>query len=79
MELVLDRGIAERRIYPAIDINKSGTRKEELLLDQKELNRMFLLRNFLGDRPEAEAIEFLLKRMARHKTNKEFFDTMHEA
>jgi transcription termination factor Rho len=79
MELVLDRGIAERRIYPAIDINRSGTRKEELLLDQKELNRMFLLRNFLGDRPEAEAIEFLLKRMARQKTNKEFFDMMHEA
>jgi transcription termination factor Rho len=79
MELVLDRKIAERRTYPAIDINRSGTRKEELLLDQKEINRMFLLRNFLGDRPEAEAIEFLLKRMERAKTNKEFFDTMAEA
>jgi transcription termination factor Rho len=79
MELVLDRKIAEERIYPAIDINRSGTRKEELLLDQKELNRMFLLRNFLGDRPEADAIKFLLKRMQRAKTNKEFFDTMHEA
>ncbi|HTG53288.1 MAG TPA: transcription termination factor Rho [Gemmatimonadaceae bacterium] len=79
MELVLDRGIAERRIYPAIDINRSGTRKEELLLDQAEINRVILLRGFLGDMPEAEAIEFLLNRMQRAKTNKEFFATMAQA
>jgi transcription termination factor Rho len=79
MELILDRKIAERRIYPAIDINRSGTRKEELLLDQAEINRVFLLRNFLGDMPEAEAIEFLLNRMQRAKTNKEFFATMAQA
>ena len=79
MELVLDRKIAERRTYPAIDINRSGTRKEELLLEEKELNRVFLLRNFLGDMPEAEAMEFLLQRMQRAKTNKEFFDTMAQA
>ena len=79
MELVLDRKIAERRTYPAIDINRSGTRKEELLLAEKELNRVFLLRNFLGDMPEAEAMEFLLQRMQRAKTNKEFFDTMAQA
>ena len=79
MELVLDRGIAERRVYPAIDINKSGTRKEELLLDQSEMNRVILLRGFLGDMPEAEAMEFLLQRMRRTKTNKEFFATMAQA
>ncbi|GAC1516845.1 MAG: transcription termination factor Rho [Gemmatimonadaceae bacterium] len=76
MELVLARKIAEQRIFPAIDINKSGTRKEELLLDQEEMNRVFLLRNFLGDMPETEAIEFLLKRMQRTKSNREFFAAM---
>ena len=79
MELVLDRKIAERRIYPAIDINRSGTRKEELLLEQAEINRVFLLRNFVGDMPEPEAIEFLLQRMRRSKTNKEFFAQMAQA
>ncbi len=76
MELVLDRRLADRRIYPAIDINKSGTRKEELLLDKDELNRVYLLRNFLADMPTVEAMEFLLERMKRTKTNKEFFATM---
>src|SRR5579872_2181604 len=76
MELVLDRKIAERRVFPAIDINRSGTRKEELLFSQEELNRVYLLRNFLGDMPEVEAIEFLIKQMSRSKTNKEFFATM---
>jgi transcription termination factor Rho len=76
MELVLDRAIAERRVYPAININKSGTRKEELLLTQEELNRVYLLRNFLGDMPETEAIDFLLKQMSRSKNNREFFQQM---
>jgi len=76
MELVLDRKIADRRIYPAIDIARSGTRKEELLLDPAEANRVFLLRNFLGDMPEDEAITFLLQRMVRTKTNREFFVSM---
>ncbi|HET7632675.1 MAG TPA: transcription termination factor Rho [Gemmatimonadaceae bacterium] len=76
MELVLDRKIAERRIYPAIDINRSGTRKEELLFTKEELNRVYLLRTFLGDMPETEAIEFLLKQMSRSRTNKEFFAQM---
>ena len=76
MELVLDRKIADRRVWPAIDINKSGTRKEELLFNQEELNRVYLLRNFLGDMPEAEAVEFLLKQMSRSKHNKEFFQQM---
>ncbi|MEP6691591.1 MAG: transcription termination factor Rho [Gemmatimonadaceae bacterium] len=76
MELVLDRKIADRRIFPAIDIGRSGTRKEELLLDQAELNRVYLLRNFLSDMPEVEAIEFLIQRMGRTRTNKEFFVSM---
>jgi len=76
MELVLSRQIAERRVYPAIDIGKSGTRKEELLFTQEELNRVYLLRNFLADMPEAEAMEFLLKQMSRSKNNKEFFQQM---
>jgi transcription termination factor Rho len=75
-ELVLDRRLADRRVYPAIDVNKSGTRKEELLLDKEELNRVYLLRNFLADMPVVEAMEFLLERMKRTKTNKEFFATM---
>jgi transcription termination factor Rho len=76
MELILDRKIAERRIYPAIDINRSGTRKEELLFTKEELNRVTLLRTFLADMPDYEAIEFLLKQMARSKNNKEFFAQM---
>ncbi len=79
LELVLDRKIADRRVFPAIDINRSGTRKEELLLDKEELNRVYLLRNFLGDMPPAEAIEFLLERMRRTKNNREFFATMAQA
>ena len=76
MELVLDRRLADRRIYPAIDIQKTSTRKEELLMDKDELNRVYLLRNFLADMPPVEALEFLLERMKRTKTNKEFFATM---
>ncbi len=76
MELVLDRKIADRRVYPAIDIGRSGTRKEELLLSQAEINRVFLLRNFLADMPEAEAIDFLLRQMQKSKNNKEFFQQM---
>jgi len=78
MELVLDRRIADRRIYPAIDIFRSGTRKEELLLDAAEINRTTLLRQFLSDMPEADAIDFLLKQMARTKNNAEFFRKMAE-
>ena len=78
MELVLDRKIADRRIFPAIDIQRSGTRREELLLDQAEMNRVYLLRNFLADMPEGEAIGFLLQRMQRTRTNREFFASMAE-
>ena len=76
MELILDRHISDKRIFPAIDINRSGTRKEELLLAPNELNRVYLLRNFLSDMPPTEAIEFLLERMKRTETNLEFLDSM---
>ena len=76
MELILDRHIADKRVFPAIDINRSGTRKEELLLSETELNRVYLLRNFLSDMPAAEAIEFLVDRMGRTETNQEFLDSM---
>lgn len=78
MEIVLDRRIADRRIYPAIDVQRSSTRKEELLLDKEELNKMYLLRNFLADMPPVEAIEFLLERLKRTKNNKDFFATMQQ-
>ena len=76
MELILDRHIADKRIFPAIDLNRSGTRKEELLLNDTELNRVYLLRNFLSDMPPAEAISFLMDRMNRTKSNREFLDSM---
>ena len=76
MELVLDRETADRRIFPAIDLNRSGTRREELLLSPKELNRVYLLRNFLSEMPAAEAAEFLAERLARHSTNAEFLAAM---
>ncbi|MBI3567572.1 MAG: transcription termination factor Rho [Gemmatimonadetes bacterium] len=78
MELVLDREIANRRIFPAIDMLKSGTRKEELLLTEKEKNRVFLIRHFLGDMAPEDAIAFLLKRMKQTKNNDEFFARMAE-
>jgi transcription termination factor Rho len=78
MEIVLDRHIADKRIFPAIDINRSGTRREELLLPEKELNRMYLIRNFLADMPPAESIEFLIQRMKRTENNEEFLNSMQE-
>jgi transcription termination factor Rho len=75
MEIVLDRHIADKRIFPAIDINRSGTRREELLLDD---NRMYLIRNFLADMPPAESIEFLIQRMKRTENNEEFLNSMQE-
>jgi transcription termination factor Rho len=75
-EIVLDRRIAERRTWPAVDVNRSATRKEELLLPPDELNRIYLLRKFLADMPPVEAIEFLMERLKRTKNNKEFYATM---
>ncbi len=75
-EVILDRQIADKRIYPALDLNRSSTRKEELLLSDIELNRMYLLRNFLSDMPPAEAVQFLIERLNRTSNNQEFLDSM---
>ena len=75
-EVLLDRQISDKRIYPAIDLARSSTRKEELLLSDIELNRMYLLRNFLSDMPAAEAIQFMIERLNRTSTNQEFLDSM---
>ncbi len=76
MELHLSRRLEERRIFPAIDILKSGTRREELLLGQEVLQKMWLLRKVLADMDPAEAMEMLLARLSRTKTNKEFLATL---
>ncbi len=76
MEIHLSRHIAERRVFPAININRSGTRREDLLLSPEELHRTWILRKILQSMDECDAIEFLLERMKNHKTNAEFFDAM---
>ena len=76
MELHLDRRIAEKRVFPAININRSGTRREELITDQEELQKVWILRKFLHSMDEIEAVEFLLGRLQHTKTNDEFFDAM---
>jgi transcription termination factor Rho len=76
MELVLDRKIADRRVFPAIDLNRSGTRKEELLLSPEELNKVWILRKFLSDKNPVEAMEFLIGRLAKTKSNKMFLKSM---
>ncbi len=76
MELVLDRRLSDRRIYPSFDIVRSGTRKEELLLDKKILARMWILRKLLNEMNVIEAMEFLISRMKRTKSNEEFMETM---
>jgi len=75
-ELVLDRKLSDRRLFPAFDIVRSGTRKEELLLSRKELGRMWILRKLLNEMKVEEAMEFMLDRIKRTKTNIEFLDTM---
>ena len=76
MEIVLDRKLADRRIFPAIDINKSGTRKEELLLSAHQLNRVWILRKLLQPLNSIDAMEFLLDKLKGTKDNQEFLDSM---
>ena len=76
MELVLDRRLSDRRVYPSFDMIRSGTRKEELLLDKKILARMWILRKLLNEMNVIEAMEFMLTRMKRTKSNEEFMETM---
>jgi len=76
MEIQLDRRLADRRLFPAIDINKSGTRKEELLLDEETLNRVWILRKLLSPLNPIDSLEFLLEKMEGTKDNKSFLNSM---
>ncbi len=75
-EIVLDRKVADKRVFPAIDILKSGTRKEELLVDRTDLNKAFLLRRIMNPMGTTEAIDFLLSKMKQTKSNADFFSSM---
>ena len=76
MELALDRSLSDKRTFPAIDINKSGTRKEELLLTEQELNRVWIIRKLLSEFSQSEAIDFILQRIRSTRSNKKFLDSM---
>ena len=78
MELQLDRSLFQRRIYPAIDIKKSNTRKEELLIPKEELGKIWLMRKALNDLNPAEAMELLVEKLKKTKTNKEFLKSMNK-
>jgi len=79
MELILDRKLADRRIFPAIDLQRSGTRKEELLLSEFELNRIWVMRKLLAELNPVEMMEFVLDKMRLTRNNKEFLDSMSES
>ncbi|MCX8160494.1 MAG: transcription termination factor Rho [Candidatus Saccharicenans sp.] len=76
MEINLDRRLVDKRIFPAIDISRSGTRKEELLIPDKDLNRIWILRKILSQLNEVEAMELLLEKLSKTKTNSDFLDAM---
>lgn len=76
MEIVLDRKLSDRRVFPAIDINRSGTRKEEMLLESDDLNRIWILRKLQSDLTPVDAMEFLMEKMRGTKSNKEFLKSM---
>ncbi|MBL1213598.1 MAG: transcription termination factor Rho [Ignavibacteriae bacterium] len=76
LELVLDRDLSDRRIFPAINVNRSGTRKEELLLKEEELNKVWIIRKILSDFDSIEAMQFLLDKMRGTKNNKQFLENM---
>jgi transcription termination factor Rho len=77
-ELQLDRRLVEKRTFPAIDINKSGTRREELLVDATTLQRIWLLRKVLSSMKPVDGMEFLLDKLGETKTNEEFFESMNQ-
>ncbi|MBI4355831.1 MAG: transcription termination factor Rho, partial [Candidatus Omnitrophica bacterium] len=78
MEITLDRNLFQRRIYPAIDIKKSNTRREELLVPAEELQRIWLLRKVLNDMNPVEAMELLIDRLSKTKTNADFLKSMNQ-
>jgi len=78
MEIHLDRKLTDRRVFPSIDINRSGTRKEELLVDAADLNRIWILRKLLAPLTPVDSMEFLLDKIKGTKHNKHFLETMSE-
>nr|MDA3871953.1 transcription termination factor Rho [Candidatus Neomarinimicrobiota bacterium] len=76
MELVLDRRLTDRRIFPSIDVNRSGTRKEELLMTKSELARVWILRKLLNEMSPVESMEFLLGKLSNSKSNRDFLRKM---
>jgi transcription termination factor Rho len=76
MELHLDRKLVEKRVFPAIDMNKSGTRKEELLIDKASLNRIWILRKVLHPMNVVDSMEFLIGKLGETKANQAFLDSM---
>ena len=78
MEIQLDRTLFQKRIYPAIDVNKSNTRKEDMLMHPDELNRVWLLRKVLNELNPVEAMELLIERIKKTKTNAEFLMTLNK-
>ena len=77
-ELILDRKISEKRIYPAIDITKSGTRREELLFEKNDLQKMNVLRRIIAPMGTMDAIEFIMSKLKNTKNNDEFFSSMNK-
>ncbi|NLI99739.1 MAG: transcription termination factor Rho, partial [Bacteroidales bacterium] len=78
MELQLDRRLSNKRVFPSVDIISSSTRRDDLLLSEETLNRMYILRNFLADMNSVEAMEFLLNRLRRTRSNEEFLISMND-
>ena len=78
MEVNLDRKLSDRRIFPALDINRSGTRKEELLIQKDDLNRIWILRKLLAPLTPVDSMEFLLDKISGTATNKDFLDSMNQ-
>jgi len=76
MEIILDRKLSDKRVFPAMDVNRSGTRKEELLIDPDDLNRIWILRKLLSDLNTVEGMDFLLEKMRGTRSNKEFLRSM---
>ncbi len=76
LEINLDRRLVDKRLFPAIDITRSGTRKEELLIPDKELNRIWILRKVLTQLSEVEAMELLQEKLSKTKTNSDFLEAM---
>ena len=78
MEVILDRKLVDKRVFPAIDINKSGTRKEELLMARDELNRVYILRRVLSPLSPVETMELLITRLEKVRNNAEFLQNMNQ-